>query len=175
MPIYEYQCDCGHSDDVLCRADQTPRVKCVCGKAMHRIFSAPAIRTDTTFMAGRNYDYLDRNPAAAKQALAKAKQQGMSTGRGNHYSAQLGQWFSSKADIRKECERRGWGCEGSDDSLKVCRAEANPGDGKYRVAEHIVEEHTQEAVDRDHGGHVSKKKRKQIKRELVTSLAGNQS
>lgn len=171
MPTYDYQCECGRRDDVLCKVNEIPTVKCECGKTMERVFSAPAIKTNNTFMQGHDYGYLDRNPQAAKQAIAKARQQGAATGHGNHYSTQLGQWYSSADDVRDECLRRGWGCT---DGVEVKKAAAPETDGSYHAADDLVEEHLDREIDNEHGGRVSKKKRKQLKRELATTLAGNQ-
>ncbi len=171
MPLYEYQCDCGNRDELLCHMDDKPVVGCPCGKTMARIFSVPAIRTNSSFMAGHDYSALDRNPLLARRAMAKAKRQGVSTGSGNHYSTQLGQWYSSKDDVRNECERRGWGCEGA---VEVKKAPAEESDGKYRPSPKLVESHLQNVIDNEHEGHISPKKRKQLRRELTTRLAGNQ-
>lgn len=168
MPMYDYQCECGRRDDVLCRAGQKPQVKCECGKNMKRIFSVPSIVTDSTFMANRSSDYLDNNPAAARNAMQLAKQQGVCTGHGHFYSTQLQKWIGSRDDVKSECERQGRGCE--EMGVKGVKSEPGP----YKVAEDIVDEHAENTVIREHGGRVSVKKYEEIKQDLRVSLVGNE-
>ena len=170
MPVYEYTCKCGRREDVVCGCNERPNVKCECGHTMQRIFSVPSIVTNDTFMAGRSYDYLDNDPIAAARAMKKAKEQGVSTSTGNHYSQQLGMWISSKDDVQSACERRGWGCEGM---VNVKKAETEPSDEPYRPADDLIDRHAEMVINQKHGGSVSKKERKRIKEELSVSLAGN--
>ena len=54
MPLYEYKCKCGNSEDILLSYDEykQPQV-CKCGKAMQRIISLPTIGIGTELLYTR--------------------------------------------------------------------------------------------------------------------------
>jgi len=81
----------------------------------------PSLETDTTFSRGFGHDPFGGhvNPLAKKRYLAEAKRARINTS-GKRYMSGLAAypgdpkaWVSSKSDVRKVCEERGWGCEGA--------------------------------------------------------------
>jgi putative FmdB family regulatory protein len=68
MPLYEYLCDaCGHRFEVICKFSDPPLEKCqVCGGAVHKLQSAPAIQ----FKGSGFYitDYAKKDHVAAAKA-----------------------------------------------------------------------------------------------------------
>jgi putative FmdB family regulatory protein len=82
MPLYEYLCDaCGHQFEVICKFSDPPLEKCpVCGGAVHKLQSAPAIQ----FKGSGFYitDYAKKEHVAAAKAdsalgaAAKGKNEG---------------------------------------------------------------------------------------------------
>lgn len=49
MPIFEYQCGCGHRFEALVRHGKEPSACPDCGRTgLERLFSLPAVRSETT-------------------------------------------------------------------------------------------------------------------------------
>lgn len=110
-------------------------------------FPCPAIRTDATFFAGQQIiDVPERSPMV-KQYKRRAATAGVST-HGKHYFSKLAAfpgdpeaWVSSRSDIKRVCEKRGWGCEGA--GIKVAPVvldQPGPYEKPYRVADDVVED-----------------------------------
>jgi hypothetical protein len=82
----------------------------------------PTLETDTTFTRGYGTHPFGKrppNPLAAKRYLAEAKKAGVNIS-GKRYLSGLARfpgdpqaWVTSKSDVKKLCESRGWGCEGA--------------------------------------------------------------
>ena len=120
MPYYDYTCpDCGAGREEGHARNVTLKLTCRCGASMYRRFPLPALRTDSTFQAGRRKvnDLLD--PRTRKRYNAMASSAGVST-TGKTYSAQLAgypgdpqAWIDSRADVTRICRNRGLQCNGS--------------------------------------------------------------
>ncbi len=81
----------------------------------------PGLSTDTTFTRGFASQPFDGpvNPFVHKRYAAMARKAGVSIS-GKRYMSGLARypgdpkaWVSDRSDIKKLCERRGWGCEGA--------------------------------------------------------------
>ena len=111
------------------------------GKRTTLSFGLANLNTDTTFMANRD-DGLQCDEATRKRAYAKARAAGVSP-HGKTYCPGLAKerhdpeaWVSSKADVRRVCETRGYDCEGS---VNVQAGAHDVQPEPYRVADDIVE------------------------------------
>ena len=115
---------------------------------MEWCFPTPTLWTDTEFCAGRG------------------------DGQGNgFYSHQLNRRVTSRDDIRKTCEKEGWGCEGAV-NVKKREPLLDPRDKPYEVAPDIVEDHVSAEVAQKHSGQVSLKKYKELTEKHTHELSG---
>jgi len=82
---------------------------------------APSLETDTTFTRGFGTDPFGGpvNSFTHRRYMQMAKAAGVST-QGKRYMSGLARypgdpkaWVGSKGDVRRVCEKRGWGCEGA--------------------------------------------------------------
>ena len=55
MPRYSFSCECGNRFETIKKmSDNTSKAKCKCGKIAKRVYTAPALVTDTSFcMTGK--------------------------------------------------------------------------------------------------------------------------
>lgn len=101
----------------------------------------PTLETDTTFTRGYTTHPFGKrppNPLAAKKYLAEAKKAGVNIN-GKRYLSGLARfpgdpqaWVTSKSDIKRLCESRGWGCDGA---VKVkARSKQNGATEKRHIA-----------------------------------------
>ncbi|MHC4866918.1 MAG: hypothetical protein ACYTEX_22800 [Planctomycetota bacterium] len=125
------------------------------------------LSTDTTFLAGRG-DGLPGGRRGNAAAIRKARQQGVA---GGFYSEQLGQWITSKEDVKRICREKGHGCSGLV-NVPIREPETDPHDKPYRVAEDIVQREVEKVVDREHDGKVDAKKRADLVEATHARLAG---
>jgi hypothetical protein len=125
------------------------------------------LSTDTTFLAGRG-DGLPGGRRGNAKAIRKARQQGVS---GGFYSEQLGEWITSKEDVRRICEEKGHGCSGLV-NVPIREPETDPHDKPYQVAEDVVQREVEEVVEREHDGKVDAKKRGKLTEAARERLAG---
>jgi putative FmdB family regulatory protein len=117
MPSYDYQCDrCGHREERSHSWRERLLLDCPhgCGK-LRWCFPAPALHTDTEFMAGRSGKDVKGN---------------------KFYSHQLQAWIGSRGDVKRICQERGLGCEGMVDVEAPAVIEPKK---PYRVAPDIIE------------------------------------
>lgn len=57
MPMYEYKCpDCGRFEEFFSMSDVKKFTLCECGRRAKRIYTPPALQTDTNFVFTGQYD-----------------------------------------------------------------------------------------------------------------------
>lgn len=78
---------------------------------------------------------------------------------------------TSKSDIRKLMERRGWSCEGLVDCDRL-RLSGPP--ERYEVADDIVQRKVEDVIEREHGGKVSEAKRRELMEQWKERMSGTQ-
>lgn len=141
-------------------------------------FPIPAIRTDATFFAGKaTIDLPDKSPLTKlyKQRAAAA---GVST-QGKHYFGKIADsmgdpeaWVSSRADIKRVCEKRGWGCEGP--GIKVRPAvgpdEPGPYEKPYRVADDVVSEAAELRIEKDGLTDLTPKEKTRLREQVRSQI-----
>lgn len=78
----------------------------------------PTLRTDSTFMEGQ-WSQFSENPRLGNAYKRVAKKHGVDV-KGKVYLSQLANfpgdpraWVSSRGEVQKLCEERGWGCSGA--------------------------------------------------------------
>lgn len=147
MPLYDYQCDnCNTIIEDVRRPFDGPPVFCPrCESKMRRQPCAPALRTDTRFLAG--------TPAELQRGAGK-------------FSEQLNCRVDSMGDVRRECERRGWGC--SELGIKPRFPEPKP----YRVSDKIVNREVNKIAALDPGAVSTPEKRAELWHETSERLSG---
>ena len=112
MPAYDYECgNCGHRQEERHPAGERLALICPqCGDLLRWCFPTPALHTDTTFLKGKQTN--------------------------GFFSNQLNCWVSSREDVKRECRKRGWGCEGA---VECAAAPSIVTDKPYEVADDLVE------------------------------------
>ncbi len=113
------------------------------------LFFSVGLSTSTTFMANRD-DGFGTDDRSRKRHHAKARAAGINP-TGKVWSPQLNEWFSSKDDVKRICERKGMTCEGL---VNVKGPAVEVKEGPYRVANDLVQEEVETIVARDHEGHI---------------------
>lgn len=126
------------------------------------------LSTDTTFLAGRG-DGLPGGRRGNAKAIRKARQQGVS---GGFYSEQLGQWITSKEDVKRICQEKGHGCSGLV-NVPIREPETDPHDKPYKVADDVVQREVARVVEKEHDGKISKKKRADLTEATRERMTGN--
>lgn len=171
MPTYTYRCDhCGHAHAELHPAGERLSLGCPdCGTTpLEWQFPVPCLDTDTTFMANRD-DGFGSNELGRRQAYAKARREGASTS--GTYSPQLQAWIDGKADVKRICEKKGWGCSGGV-TVAVPPSECNPGDKPYQAADNLVCDEVDKIVRTQHGGRVTAQQRQDLTESASKRLSG---
>lgn len=188
MPMYTYTCEeCGSRLEKLqthaqMLVDKT-QLRCSrCEGRMKHHFGVPAIRTETTFMNGVEDTFVGDERHRGR-AMAKARAAGVNPN-GKTFFPQLcapgvvddpRAWVSdanAQGEIRKRCEDLNYAADG-DVTVKQREPATDPFEGRYRVADHIVQERVDAIVEREHGGTVSKKKRADLVEATAERLSGN--
>lgn len=176
MPNYSFECDaCRKKDDFLFRYENLPKfVRCECGGTMQRLFPTPYIRSDNTFMRRTHLDDgFGGDNGERQRAYAKAKAAGVNP-EGKKYMPGLCRpgvrydpqaWVSGRGDVKRVCEKNGWGCEGAVNVKAVERDEPGPDERPYRIADDIIDREVETIVEKQ-GGKVSAKQRKRLKAEV---------
>jgi len=178
MPIYEYKCpQCQRRQDELHPSGQVLSLTCEnCQTAMVRQFPTPALRTSSTFLAGRNYDEFHGNKRARAHYEAMARQAGVNP-TGKQYFGNLAMfpgdpraWVGHPDDVRKYCLETGRSCDGA---ITVKGADPLPHEeGPYRVADDLVEKEVTRRLD---GEYVHGQELGDLRERVATELAGAQS
>ena len=160
MPSYNYKCDqCGAVECHQHAPAERLSLKC-CGHLMAWQFPAPALRTNTTFLANRGT--LDKqfgtDTAGMKKTLAAAKRRGHTPNMNDVYMPTLcapgrpgdPEAFIPADDpvgyVKRLCKKRNWACD--DDQIKAKRSQRPP-PPRVPMAEKIVRARVNEAVARD--------------------------
>jgi len=78
-------------------------------------------------------------------------------------------FVSSKSEIKQLIERRGWKCEGVVEVDALKPSQPKP----YEVADDIVEREVEEIVQREYGGKISQKKRRELFEQIKEKRSGN--
>jgi hypothetical protein len=111
----------------------------------------PAVVTDATFLQGHvNGSQFEKNPGLGDAYRRRARAAGLDP-KGKVYLSGLADspgdpkaWVSGRADVRKVCEERGWGCQGA---VTVKARKDEPCEqGPVDVAPDIVAEGTAAAL-----------------------------
>jgi hypothetical protein len=146
-------------------------------------FPIPHLRTDTTISAGRG-DGFGNNDSVRRTAYARARMAGIDPN-GKTFCANLADerghqdpaaWVPHsefRGHVRRVCEKRGYACNGSV-NVKAPAKEDTMMDRPYQVAEDLVEQEVDNVVQDQHEGHITPKKRADLKEELAEKLAGTQ-
>lgn len=149
-----------------------------CGRKLFRCNIAPYISTDSTFMAKSHYeDGFGADNVSRMKARAAARKAGVNP-EGKRYFPSLAKrqfdpraWISGKGDVKRICEKEGWGCNGAVNVRERSDDGPNPLDEPYQVDPKLVEKEiaTKEALA---GERFSKKERADLKASLVTQYSG---
>lgn len=142
----------------------------------HGKWQGIGLKTDKTFMAGRQQqDEFDGNKRLRATAEAKARAAGVSP-TGKFYCAGLAKersdpeaWITGEADVRRICNERGYGCEGSV-NVKQPEFETEDDSGPYRVADDIVNEEIDQRVGDEH---ITRRERDDMFETVQTELSGD--
>ncbi len=154
MPFYPHECPICGPFDVFARMAGTPDPSCPkCGLAGERVFTAPTLKTDTTFLAiadNCNGKQFEKDPKAGDYYRRMAERAGVST-TGKIYMPGLAAfpgdpraWVSDRGDVRRICEVNGWGCDGAV-KVKAQQFEHKP----VAIAEDIVQEEVKKVLEQD--------------------------
>lgn len=150
-------------------------------RELRSLFPMPYLQTDTSLHLG---DGFGNNPLARKMAYKRARAAGIDPN-GKTYCANLaderghqdpGAWVPHhdfRGHVKKVCQNRGYGCDGSV-SVKSPAVEDTMMDRPYRVADDLVEQEVDTVVGKEHEGHVTPKKRADLKEQIAEQLAGTQ-
>ncbi|MFZ5832404.1 MAG: zinc ribbon domain-containing protein [Planctomycetota bacterium] len=171
MPCYDYACECGSRQEEMHAWQEEPTIRCTrCGREMWKLPPVPAIRTDSTFMAGRGDGFGAKEHYARSLAVAQAKSRG-ETPKG-FYCKQLGRWVEDRDHLKTVLRESGHGCE--ELGIKPQFPEVPFHERPYRVADHLVEREIEriEDVERD-GNPFSVEQRAEKKAELTEVMSGN--
>lgn len=171
MPLYEYRCDkCGAIEERMHAAKVRAWLTCpACGhEPMTWQFPAPALLTNTEFMANRDDGFGSRN-RERKRAYARARAAGVNP-TGKTYMPGLADslydpkaWINDNSDVARLCRQQGRACEGCGIHVKAPQRIDPPEPKPYRVADDIVERETSKAAVEF--GKLSVKERRQLKKE----------
>lgn len=110
---------------------------------MFALCQAPSVMTDAVFLEGRHSgSQFEKSPAVGDFYKRVAEQAGQDI-TGKTYVSGLARypgdpeaWVSSRGDVRRVCEQRGWGCTGA---VEVPVSKIAETGGPYRVADDLVE------------------------------------
>lgn len=176
MPIFEYECvKCKRTYERLSLGFRTqPDATCVCGAIGERRFSVPAIRTETTRMAGAKYgaeQFAGANARVKEQYLGPARDAGVSVN-GKIYQAGLAQfpgdpaaWCSNENDVKRRAIELGAECP----SLGVKAREMAPLErkGVTGIAEDLVDERIGQRIA---AGEMDIRDAEKLRNEVADSL-----
>ena len=175
MPTYTYRCrECGNRLELLQThkemRETRPRLRCQrCEAGMEFVFPAPALSTDTTFMANRD-DGFGGDNVARKRAYAKARREGTDIA-GKVWAPQLNSWVGSKAEVAAKAAAKGRGVTGL---VNATGPDVPPPEPvRYEVADSLVESAVQDVVD-DHNGDVTPRERAAITEKVKETSRGKQ-
>lgn len=158
MPIHVYACGRCRRDfeEVVIgvHSPVPPELPCPsCGHLAAKGFGVPRIRTAATFIANAAHGGAQFGAGTREHYLALAREAGVSTD-GKAYDGRLARfpgdpeaWIESQDDVRRVCERRGWGCDGD---VKVKAPEAPPVE-RPLVADDIVEDLVEQRLAEKYG------------------------
>lgn len=136
------------------------------------------IGTDAAFMAGRKlgggqFDGLKRR--VGDHHIKKALDAGVNPA-GKYYLGSLARepgdpeaWVSGPGDVRRVCERRGWGCDGQVKVKKPAYADRWEEPAGYRVAADIVDREVADRIAADPG---LRSKRAELTEEVTALRSG---
>lgn len=185
MPTYRYKCaQCQAVHEAQHKAETRLRVLCrPCGVLMDWQFPMPFLRTNTTFLVGRD-DGFGNDRFSRAMARQRAKAAGISTAGKTFFPgmARLGHPFDPEAwishadprgEIAARCRERGTGCTGTI-NVKGAEPGPNPNEGPYVVAEDIVQEEVDQIVSTEHEDHITPEKRSDLVEATRERLSGNQ-
>lgn len=118
---------------------------------MFALGQPPMSNTDREFLEGHaNGNQFEKTPGIGDYYAGVAKQSGVDP-KGKIYLSSLAAypgdpqaWVSGRGDVQKVCEERGWACRGA---VNVKMREAEPAQGKYRVADDIIRERASEIME----------------------------
>ncbi len=157
MPIYEFRCrDCEsveerHMTVATMLASRTNQQCSRCEGAMAKIFSVPALKTDTRFFGGSSDDGFGNDNRSRQMFRKKCAAAGVTVS--GKYYGQLCRpgvtldpfaQASTTGEIKKKLQMLGRGCEGSI-SVKAPDKQPEP-EGPYRVADSIVEREVRNTI-----------------------------
>jgi hypothetical protein len=131
----------------------------------------PACRTDDLAFKGQKNGQQFAGKEALGNALAKKLRKAGGSPAGKQYIGGLARfpgdpeaWVSSRGDIRRVVEKRGWSCEGLV-NVSANRDNFDPGPG-VGIADDIVEDRLRKAAAQDPSLVATKKKRAKAKAEI---------
>ena len=110
----------------------------------------PGAKTDASFLEGFcNGNQFEKTPHVGNYYKSVADQAGVNV-KGKIYQAGLAEspgdpraWIESRDDVKRICEERGWGCDGS---VTLPVRNVKPPD-EIDVADDILEDHVQDVLD----------------------------
>lgn len=128
--------------------------------------------TDRAFLFNKqNREFDNMHPTVAAYYRQEAEKAGVNP-KGKCYMPSLASrpgdpeaWISDLHDVKRICEQRGWGCEGAV-TVKREDFDAAPKEGKYEVADSIVERYTDEVIEANPGIAETPKERADLKEQV---------
>jgi len=175
MPLYDYLCpQCGRETEMFrTMAERNDPAYCQqCEEPLKLKIVAPAIRTDTAFQRGINFNDGLRTEKERKQAKQLAAQAGVSI-EGKRYNGQFAKFpldprafYGDRQEARACCRRAG---QASEDLGVAAPVDETP-DGPYHVADEVVQRHVDRINHNEHGGFASRDKQQEIAAEVRSNI-----
>ena len=156
MPIYEFRCrDCGNVDErtmsIAAMMASRDNQRCSrCEGPLAKIFSIPALKTDTRFFGGGTDDGFGNDNRSRQLFRKKCAAAGVPVS--GKYFPQLCRTgvtldpyaqASSTGEIKRKLRSLGRGCEGS---ITVKAPDADTDKKPYKVAENIVQREVRDTI-----------------------------
>jgi hypothetical protein len=131
------------------------------------LYFAVGLSTSTSFMANRD-DGFGVDDLSRRRHHAAARAAGINP-TGKVWSPQLNEWYETKDDVRRICERKGMACEGL---VNVKAPAVEVEDKPYRVDDALVKEEVAMTVGDKYGGDIGKQELADLTETTRTRLTG---
>lgn len=147
---------------------------------LFRVREVHGLQTDSVFMSGSHVDDgFGTDNRSRQYALALARKAGVSTA-GRRYCPSLARykgdpraWVDGRGHVKDVCIAEGWGCEGDVNIPKPEDDAPDPLEGKYEVADEVVDRHLKEQLAKI-GEPISATEQQDMRESLKSRLSGGQ-
>ena len=188
MPLYEFSCpECGQRDErFISLAEFDEKVQsqqCVaCGQRLRKVFSVPALVSDTGFMSGiASDDGFGKDERGRKMALEKAKAAGVSVAgkrfhpglcrRGVMFDPQA--WYGSRTEVKKKADALGRNVDGCVTHRTPVRDEFyKKAEAPYECSPDLVKEEVKREIKQKHNGQATPSQVRTITERQVAIHSG---